>query len=411
MRSGKIIERIFPSRRYELRKHIKARHPDKPLTMIKLELDYALARENQGDSPLGPDFRPKPVEPLELDESDGAGSEEPEASVSSQDSAEPVNLNSLHFNCFHCSFSAKSMTEFAHHVRTHDQNSPVKSPGSSKAPASPIHTDDDELEQFVTVTPVYGNRASAEETPGDADVDESFVHKCTLCPYQTNDIDAFEMHSRTHLPYRCGHCTYSAYQRSKIKKHHANRHAAEGLALQVMEQNPKPDKKATAAAPDAAAQQTMKPKYKPGPKCKKSSLFIGYEPDNGEDEEIEFESDSESEISRSLDDYAKDKAYQPTIGLLDVQTLQDELLAVLLAKYGATRTPWCTFLAGSDEDSNRSSPCMEDDDLGEVSENTGLVFASSLEVREDREGADMEDDDDILDVGEEGQSMIVDTEG
>ena len=137
---------------------MKARHPEKPLSMLKLDLDYSLARENQGDGPLGPDFKPRTLvreDEEEDEEVDGEWEEEEDAEADEQEASspgetepeKPVNINSLHFNCFHCSFTAKSMMEFAQHVRTHEQqSSPVKFPGSSKAPASPIHMDDDETE-------------------------------------------------------------------------------------------------------------------------------------------------------------------------------------------------------------------------------------------------------------------------
>ena len=419
---------------------MKARHPEKPLSMLKLDLDYSLARENQGDGPLGPDFKPRTLvrEDEEEDEKvdgeweeedeevDGEWEEEEDAEADEQEASspgetepeKPVNINSLHFNCFHCSFTAKSMMEFAQHVRTHEQqSSPVKSPGSSKAPASPIHTDDDETEQFVTVTPVYGNRASTDNelTEEIKEEDTEPQYQCKLCPFTTNSLDEFEGHNRIHLPFRCGYCNYSQYQKGKIKQHHNYKHAPHGLELNIIEQNPKPPKKTQHhSKPGPKSTKKTQPYSKPGPKSTKK--FIVEEPIEevesveSQEEDMEDESRDDGVISKSEYD---NPIYQPTIKLLDVQLLSDELLSVLLMKYGATRTPWME--APLDVDMNTSgesdsrgfmeeSPGDEEEmdlHMGDVSDNRELVFASDLEEDDDANGNEVEEEDEEREQEEE----------
>ena len=417
---------------------MKARHPEKPLQMLKLELDYSLARENQGDGPLGPDFRPRmntaedDREDEEVDEEydeDADVDELDSASHSESETTKPVNMDSLHFNCFHCSFTAKSMMEFANHVKTHKQNSPVKSPGSSKAPASPIHTDDDETEQFVTVTPVYGKRASTDNELSD-EIKEP-QHQCKLCPFTCDSLDDFEVHNRIHLPFRCGYCSYSQYQRGKIKQHHNYKHAPEGLELKIIEQNPKPPKKTEPyskpgpkSTKKSAGDEPPKKVHivrwsKPGPKSTKK----GYVEDSTgvEYQAGHISSDESDEEDEAPKINYNDAMYQPTMKLLDVQLLSDELLSVLLMKYGAARTPWME--APLDGDMNISGESdsrgyMENPDeeemelhLGDVSDNREIAFASDLEddtngdeyEQEEEEMAldEDEEDADLLDVGDE----------
>ena len=417
--------------------------------MLKLDLDFTLARENQGEGPLGPDFKPRIAQKSEEgedeeeewdEEEEEEESEEMETGEEaiSEEPTKPVNLNTLHFNCFHCSFTAKSMIEFAQHVRTHElfQNSLVKSPGSSKAPASPIHTDDDEMEEFVTVTPVYGENTDCADKDSMSEVKEEMsekvrkpLYQCKLCPFTTDSLDAFEMHNRIHLPYRCGYCNYSQYQPGKIKQHHNYKHAPEGLELKIIEQNPKPNK------PRAKSPAKQRPLTysKPGPKSTKKYHQEMYQdeenqtvPNTASAAEEEIKEDvGEGEEQGTEDTICfEEPAYQPEIKLPDVRQLPDELLAVLLMKYGATRTPWMEVMSESDLNTSGESASgnmlvmgnpgteeMEELHMSEVSDNgRGMAFTSDLKegTGDDREGdeeVDMYNEEDstenLLDVGDE----------
>ncbi len=153
--------------RYELRKHVKSRHAGQPVELVKLELDYSYSRESQGEGPLGPNFKTwqasvkrEPIENIQAvkdtENDDSLILEEPPI-----EPQKPVNLNTLHFNCFHCNFKAKSMMEFAQHVKTHDA-------------------------------------AKNQSTPAQgASVEEVTLHKCSLCKYSTENYADFETHRST----------------------------------------------------------------------------------------------------------------------------------------------------------------------------------------------------------------------
>ncbi len=171
---------LFP--RYELRKHVKSRHAGQPIELVKLELDYSFSRENQGEGPLAPNFKTwqasvkrEPTENIpavkETKDDDSVILEEP--TIEAQ---KPVDLNTLHFNCFHCNFKAKSMMEFAQHVKTHDV---MGKSGTSSETGSVL----------VQGASAASGKPGVKELPS--------LYKCSLCKFSTEEYSDFQTHRRT----------------------------------------------------------------------------------------------------------------------------------------------------------------------------------------------------------------------
>ncbi len=144
---------------------------------------------------------------------------------------------------------------------------------------------------------------------------------------------------------RCGHCDYSVFERSKIKQHHKYRHAAAGLEISIVEQQ--------ASLPE------------PSPSSSKAPAANDYGAVYSALEQEDAES-NQDQIPTQLE---LDKTYQPHVRLINIRTLPEDYISLLLLKNGATKTPWFT-VEGMETETEKVTAENEDDvkQPGEVEE-------------------------------------------
>ncbi len=143
------------------------------------------------------------------------------------------------------------------------------------------------------------------------------------------------------------------FERCKVKQHHRYRHAAAGLELSIVEQQASlPEPSLTSSKPLPTGPSSKPPEVSPSSKPPAASTSskppgsTGSKPPGDNDygavlSALEQE-DAESNQAKIPTQLELNKAYQPSVRLINVRTLPNDYLSLLLLKNGVIKTPWFT---------------------------------------------------------------------
>ncbi|XP_019873723.1 uncharacterized protein LOC109601872 isoform X2 [Aethina tumida] len=141
------------------------------------------------------------------------------------------------YSCEHCDYAVNYYANYSQHTKKHAAQADAQAAARladedeeiEEVAGEPMDVDQDgqqqPLELCVPDNKAIKQQRQSSQNPGE-DATECVMNTCTLCPYASNQPDAFENHRNKHVSvsgikstYTCEHCDFSVPQTHNLREH------------------------------------------------------------------------------------------------------------------------------------------------------------------------------------------------